>query len=271
MIPPNRTFGPAADVPPVSRSLDVPGVRHPLPRGRPGVARGVRARARGAAGAGRVPRGGAGDRRRARGGFDGGKADRHAWLGAGGAVPRGADAELRATAGGRQRLLPAGAVRGGVGPRGRTAAAPAECRGIRFRGRRAGHRLQPDRVDPRSGFDDAERSGGDRRPLRSHGDREAGRGRLDLQRGRRRRLRCRHGSRRGPGARAGSAPAQRHRSPHQRRGVRSLGHPVVRRPSRSPAREHCRRTPGGDGRPPRLPGGRPRQAVAHRLRTLDHG
>ena len=53
-----------------------------------------------------------GDRRRARGGFPGGAADRHARIRARVALPGGADAPLRARAGGRQRVLPAGDLRG---------------------------------------------------------------------------------------------------------------------------------------------------------------
>ncbi len=114
MSPPGPVFEPAADVPPVSGRLDVASTRHPSPRGRPGVGSrpcGPGARAR------RRRRSSSPDEvreivERARGGLDGGPADRHARLGARGAVPGGADAELRARAGGRQRLLPAGALRG---------------------------------------------------------------------------------------------------------------------------------------------------------------
>ena len=138
----------------------------------------------------------------------------------------------------------------------------------RHRRRRRG--LQPGRPDSRVRPLAAQRSRGARRPLRPHRYRQAGGGRLDQQRRRRRCVRRGDGARRG--ARAGEGPAEAHgrRPPHQRRGVRRAGHPVVPGAAPVSARFDGGGPAGGDGRPAGHAGGRG-QALAHRLRALHHG
>ena len=157
------------------------------------------------------------------------------------------------------------------GPEGEVLRLPGARRADTAAGR-AGHRLQPDRPGPRLGSGDAGRGRGARRPLRSPGDRQAGGGRLDLQRGRRRRLRA--------WRRCSPRPARwRRRRPSARS---SSSSPAARSPAcwapsgtssspTFPLDAHRRRSAGGDGRPARLAGGRPGQALAHRLRALHHG
>ena len=169
MIPPVRCFGPAADVPLRFQEIDVPLVRHAPPRGRAGVACRLRSR--------RLPRPRRRWRRPTRCGRSSASSPPTRWRAGGPArparpgppVPGGADAELRAGAGGRQQLLPAVPYEVVTGPRGRDAPAAGSRAGADTAAARAGHRLQPDRADPRLGPRGARPGGRARRPLRPLG------------------------------------------------------------------------------------------------------